>query len=201
VTRLHRNMNVAGVVVSFAAFLAAVPMLWNDLIGWGDLAILAALYLLSGIGITVGFHRLLTDRAFETYRAVRYAFAVLGSIAVQGPVIGWVADHRKHHAFTDEDGDPHSPHVGHEGRDGWRGALRGLWHAHAGWLFEYDSGEGAERHAPDPLEDRGSTEDRSTNVFWFSLISLASPGTTTTTPSRARPGTGCAGGRSTPAAC
>jgi stearoyl-CoA desaturase (Delta-9 desaturase) len=86
--------------------------LWNRVIGWTDLAVLLALYLLSGFGITVGFHRLLTHRAFETYRPVKYLFAVLGTVAVQGPVIGWVADHRKHHAFTDAEGDPHSPHVG-----------------------------------------------------------------------------------------
>jgi stearoyl-CoA desaturase (delta-9 desaturase) len=118
-------------------------------------AILIALYLLSGLGITVGFHRLLTHRAFETFRPIRYGFALLGTAAVQGPVIGWVADHRKHHAFTDAEGDPHSPHVGHGGGDGWRGALRGLWHAHLGWLFEYASGQEAERYAPDLLEDRG----------------------------------------------
>jgi stearoyl-CoA desaturase (Delta-9 desaturase) len=152
-TRLHRNVNLAAVIVPFVAFLVAIPLLWNSLIGWTDVAVLVALYLLSGLGITVGFHRLLTHRAFETYRPIKYVFAVLGSVAVQGPVIGWVADHRKHHAFTDEEGDPHSPHVGHG--DGWRGALRGLWHAHVGWLFEYGSGKDAQRFAPDLLEDRG----------------------------------------------
>jgi stearoyl-CoA desaturase (delta-9 desaturase) len=155
VTRLHRNANVAAVILPFGAFLVAVPLLWNSVVGWTDLVILLVLYLLSGLGITVGFHRLLTHRSFETYRPVRYAFALLGTMAVQGPVIGWVADHRKHHAFTDEEGDPHSPHVGHGGGDGWRGTLRGLWHAHVGWLFEYASGQDAERFAPDLLEDRG----------------------------------------------
>jgi stearoyl-CoA desaturase (delta-9 desaturase) len=155
VTRLHRNVNLAAVVLPFAAFLACLPLLWNSLVGWSDLAIMIALYLLSGLGITVGFHRLLTHRAFETYRPIRYAFALLGTLAVQGPVIGWVADHRKHHAFTDEEGDPHSPHVGHGAGGGWRGTLRGLWHAHLGWLLEYPSGQEAERYAPDLLEDRG----------------------------------------------
>jgi stearoyl-CoA desaturase (Delta-9 desaturase) len=82
VSRLHRNINVAAVIVPFLAFLMAVPLLWNDLIGWTDLAILLALYLLSGFGITVGFHRLLTHRAFETYRPVKYLFAVLGTFKV-----------------------------------------------------------------------------------------------------------------------
>ena len=70
------------------------------------------MYLLTAIGITVGFHRLLTHRSFQTSKPLEYTFAVLGSMAVQGPVIAWVADHRKHHAHTDEEGDPHSPHVG-----------------------------------------------------------------------------------------
>ena len=73
------------------------------------------MYLLTAVGITVGFHRLLTHRSFQTSKPLEYTFAVLGSMAVQGPVIAWVADHRKHHAHTDEEGDPHSPHVGHDG--------------------------------------------------------------------------------------
>jgi stearoyl-CoA desaturase (delta-9 desaturase) len=152
-TRLHRNINVAAVIVPFLAFLAAIPLLWNSLVGWTDLAILAVVYFATAAGITVGFHRLLTHRAFETYRPAKYLFAVLGSMAVQGPVIAWVADHRKHHAHTDEEGDPHSPHVGHGG--GLLGTLRGLWHAHLGWLFTHHSGAEARRYAPDLLEDRG----------------------------------------------
>ena len=162
-------MNVAAVVLPFAAFLISIPLLWNKLVGWTDLAILLALYLLSGFGITVGFHRLLTHRAFETYRPVKYLFAVLGTFAVQGPVIGWVADHRRHHAFTDAEGDPHSPHVGHGG--GWRGKLRGLWHAHVGWLFDHPTGQEAERYAPDLIEDRGMVWI-SRNFPWIVLASL-----------------------------
>jgi stearoyl-CoA desaturase (delta-9 desaturase) len=152
VTRLHRNVNIGAVVLPFVAFLVAIPLLWNDLVRPADLAILAAMYFVTALGITVGFHRLLTHRSFETYRPVKYALAVLGTMAVQGDVIKWVADHRRHHAHTDEEGDPHSPHVGHGG--GLRGALRGLYHAHFGWLFVH-SGSEAERHAPDLLEDPG----------------------------------------------
>jgi stearoyl-CoA desaturase (delta-9 desaturase) len=148
-------MNIGGVVLPFIAFLIAIPALWNSLVGWTDLVIFISLYLITGLGITVGFHRLFTHRAFETYRPIKYLIAVLGSMAVQGPVIGWVADHRKHHAHTDEEGDPHSPHIGHGGGAGWRGTLRGLWHAHVGWLIEYNSGTDAKRYAPDLLEDRG----------------------------------------------
>ena len=85
-------------------------------------------YLLTGVGITVGFHRLFTHRSFQTSRPVRYAFAVLGQMAVEGPVVAWVADHRKHHQFSDREGDPHSPHAGYG--DGVRESIRGLWHAH-----------------------------------------------------------------------
>ena len=126
-------MNLTAVVLPFAAFLAAIVLLWNAWVGPTDLAILAVMYVPTGLGITIGYHRLLTHRAFDAPKPVRYALAVLGSMAVQGPVIDWVADHRKHHAFADEEGDPHSPH-GHGG--GFKGAVRGLWYAHMGWLLE-----------------------------------------------------------------
>src|SRR5262245_23334705 len=167
-TRLHRNINIGAVVLPFAAFLSAIPMLWNELIGWVDLSLMAVMYFFTALGITVGFHRLLTHRAFATYKPIQYAFAVLGSMAVEGPVIGWVSDHRKHHAHTDVEGDPHSPHLGQE--PGLRGALRGLWHAHLGWwMNDHPTAEGAERYAPDLLDDRGM---RTINRL-FALIVLA----------------------------
>src|SRR5919109_3244423 len=97
-TRAHRNINIAAVVLPFAAFLAAVPMLWNELVGPLDLILLVAIYAVSTIGITVGYHRLLTHRAFATHKWVEYTYAILCSLAVEGPVIGWVPAHRKHHA-------------------------------------------------------------------------------------------------------
>ena len=151
-TRAHRNVNIAAVVLPFVAFIAAIPMLWNELVGWTDLALFVVMYFLTTIGVTVGFHRLLTHRAFQTYKPVEYLFAALGSMAVEGPVIGWVSDHRRHHAHADADGDPHSPH-GHG--DGFAGTLHGLWHAHLGWLFDHPTAQGAEKYAPDLLEDRG----------------------------------------------
>jgi stearoyl-CoA desaturase (delta-9 desaturase) len=146
-------VNVAAVVVPFAALFVAVPLLWNHLVGVTDLAVLATMYLACGLGITVGFHRLLTHRSFVTYRPIQYLLAVLGSMAVQGPVIGWVADHRKHHAHADEEGDPHSPHVGRG--PGVRGVLAGLWHAHVGWLFTHQGRAERRRYAPDLMEDPG----------------------------------------------
>ena len=107
------------------------------------------MYLITAIGITVGFHRLLTHRSFQTSKPLEYTFAVLGTMAVQGPVLSWVADHRKHHAHTDKEGDPHSPHVGHgEG-------LRGFWHAHTGWLMETQGRADWKKYAKDLYEDDG----------------------------------------------
>jgi stearoyl-CoA desaturase (Delta-9 desaturase) len=151
--RVEKTVNLGAVVLPFLATVAAVPLLWNRLVSTNDLAIATAMYLLTAIGITVGFHRLLTHRSFQTSKPLEYAFAVLGSMAVQGPVISWVADHRKHHAHTDEEGDPHSPHVGHEG--GVRGVLAGLWHAHTGWLMSTQGRADWKRYAPDLYEDRG----------------------------------------------
>jgi stearoyl-CoA desaturase (delta-9 desaturase) len=171
-TRAHRNVNIAAVIVPFLAFLAAIPLLWNSLIGWSDLVIFAVIYPLTALGVTIGFHRMLTHRAFETYRPIKYLLAVLGSMSVQGDVISWVSDHRKHHAFTDEEGDPHSPHVGHG--DGALAGLRGLFHAHVGWLFLHHSGAEAKRFSPDLLEDPGMRKI-SKNFIPIVLLSLLLP--------------------------
>jgi stearoyl-CoA desaturase (Delta-9 desaturase) len=162
-SRTARNVNLAGVIVPFVAFLGALALLWNRAVGPLDLGILAGMYLLAGVGVTVGFHRLLTHRAFETHRPLKYVLAVLGSLSVQGPVITWVADHRKHHAHTDEEGDPHSPHVGHGS------GLRGLLHAHVGWLMNSMGRAERRRYAPELMEDAGMRRiNRS-----FELIVLA----------------------------
>jgi stearoyl-CoA desaturase (Delta-9 desaturase) len=168
VTRLERNVNIAAVVVPFGGVIAAALLLWDHFLGVGDVVVFAVMYVLSATGITVGFHRLLTHRAFQTHGWLRYALAIFGSMAVQGPVIDWVADHRKHHTFTDEDGDPHSPHVGVG--SGLGGMLRGLWHAHTGWLFSTHGQASSKRFARDLVEDPGM---RRINRG-FPLIALAS---------------------------
>ena len=112
-SRAERTANLMGVVVPFLGVLAAIVLLWNRAVDVIDLAIMAVMYLITAVGITVGFHRLLTHRAFQTHAWLERTFAVLGSLSVQGSVMDWVADHRKHHAHTDREGDPHSPHVGH----------------------------------------------------------------------------------------
>ncbi len=151
--KAEKIANLGAVILPFAATIAAAVLFWNRLVTPGDLVIAAAMYLLTAVGITVGFHRLLTHRSFQTPKPVEYVFAVLGSMAVQGPVISWVADHRKHHAHTDEDGDPHSPHVGHDG--GVRGMFAGLWHAHTGWLMSTQGRADWKRYARDLNEDKG----------------------------------------------
>jgi stearoyl-CoA desaturase (Delta-9 desaturase) len=149
-TKLEKYVNLVAVVVPFVAFAAAVTLTWGDFAGGTDMAILAGMYLFSAFGITIGYHRLLTHRAFDAPRPVKYALAIMGQTAVQGPVVDWVADHRKHHAFTDEEGDPHSPH-GHGG--GFKGALHGLYHAHMGWLFVTQGRADRHRYARDLMDD------------------------------------------------
>jgi stearoyl-CoA desaturase (Delta-9 desaturase) len=170
-TRAHRISNLVAVVLPFVAFLLAVVLLWNKAIGWSDVAIFAVFYVVTGFGITIGYHRLFTHRAFETSTPMRVGLAIAGSMAVEGSVITWVADHRKHHAFADEDGDPHSPHVNAE--DGWRGALKGLWHAHVGWMLSDSHGRAsAHRYAPDLVKDRPIRWVNSTFFFWIALTLL-----------------------------
>jgi stearoyl-CoA desaturase (Delta-9 desaturase) len=152
-TRAGKLVNLGAVVVPFAATIAAIALLWNRAVSWHDLALFAGMYLITALGITVGFHRMLTHRSFRTHKATEYVVATLGSMAVQGSVIAWVADHRKHHAHTDTEGDPHSPHVGHG--DGVIGVLRGLWHAHMGWLLSEHGRADWKRYAPDLYEDPG----------------------------------------------
>jgi stearoyl-CoA desaturase (delta-9 desaturase) len=123
----------------------------GNLLNWRDLLVLAVTYVGVGTGITVGFHRLLTHRSFKCNRWLRAGFAALGSAAAEGPVIDWVATHRKHHQFSDEQGDPHSPHVGHG--DGWRNQLMGLVHAHIGWVFSDMEVADEQRYAKDLLDD------------------------------------------------
>jgi stearoyl-CoA desaturase (delta-9 desaturase) len=153
VSRAHKIGNLFGVTLPLVGFLIAVVLLWGSWVHPHDLVLLVVGYLLTGVGITVGFHRLFTHRAFATKRWVRYAFAILGSMAVEGPVLAWVADHRKHHQFSDQEGDPHSPHL-LGGAGFWNGA-KNLFHAHVGWLFVSEGRAEIAKYVPDLLADRG----------------------------------------------
>lgn len=155
-----------GVAVPLLALVAAVPVAWGWGLSWSDIAIATTLYLVSGFGVTVGFHRYFTHGSFKAKRWLRVTLAVAGSLAIEGPPIIWVADHRRHHAFADREGDPHSP---------WRygptiaGVARGLLFAHIGWLFKRESSN-RERFAPDLLADR----DIRRVDQWFGAIALTS---------------------------
>ncbi|WP_425275850.1 acyl-CoA desaturase [Streptomyces recifensis] len=158
------------VAVPFLALLAAVPLAWHNGLSPVDVALAAVFYLVSGLGITVGFHRYFTHGSFKARRPLRIALAVAGSLAVQGPLFTWVADHRKHHRYSDRDGDPHSP---------WRygrtpGALaKGMFHAHLGWLFDTDHAPAAQ-YAPD-LERDPALRLVSRGFGVFAGLSLALP--------------------------
>ncbi len=151
--RIDKYANLVAVFGPFAALAALIPVAArHDLFHWQDAVVFAVMYILCGFGITVGYHRLLTHRAFQTYKPVEYAFAVLGSLAIQGGPLDWVADHRKHHAHTDVEGDPHSPHLS---GSGIRGAVSGLWHAHVGWTWRAHGCAAWDRYAGELNEDRG----------------------------------------------
>jgi stearoyl-CoA desaturase (delta-9 desaturase) len=164
-----------------SAVVTAVPPLllllaiwfgWGGVVHWQDLVVLVVMYQLVGLGVTVGFHRLFTHRSFKTGSALRVAFAALGSAAVEGPIIEWVANHRRHHRFSDAEGDPHSPHVGHG--TGFVGALRGLFYAHIGWVFRDAEVADEERYARDLLRDPAIRFVDRTFVLWV-LAGLALP--------------------------
>ena len=162
--KLDRFLTGVVTVLPVLGLLLVAWQLWGNALGWSDLVVFAVMYLATGLGVTVGFHRLLTHRAFKTGKVVRFVLAGLGSAAVEGPVISWVADHRKHHAFSDRPGDPHSPHVEHG--HGLKGALRGLVHAHVGWLFIHTHRGRKTRYAPDLLKDPVVSKVNDTFLWW-----------------------------------
>jgi stearoyl-CoA desaturase (delta-9 desaturase) len=164
---LDRTLTGLVTVLPFVGLLIAGWQLWNWWLHWYDLVAFFAVYIPTGIGITVGFHRLFTHRSFKTGPITRGVLGALGSAAIEGPLISWVADHRKHHTFSDEEGDPHSPHVDHAG-------LRGLFHAHVGWLFLHDQRALKTRYAPDLLADPVSVFINRT-FFWWVLAGFIVP--------------------------
>lgn len=157
-------------LVPFAALLIAVPLVWGWGMTWIDLALAAAFYVFATLGVTVGYHRYFTHGAFKASRPLRVGLAIAGSMAVQGSVIFWVASHRRHHAFADREGDPHSPWLFGTSPSA---LLRGFWHAHMGWMFSREV-TNADRFAPDLVADR---DLRVVNrYFWLWItLSLALP--------------------------
>jgi stearoyl-CoA desaturase (delta-9 desaturase) len=163
---------VTGLLVlgPLAAVAVAAPLLWHRGLGVRDIVLFVVLYAVTGHGVTVGFHRMFTHRGFTAKRPLKIALAVAGSMAIEGSVVSWVANHRRHHVHSDGPEDPHSPHT--SGR-GLLGQVRGFGHAHVGWLFKGDS-TSAERYAPDLLKDRDVAVV--SKLFpVFALASLALP--------------------------
>jgi stearoyl-CoA desaturase (Delta-9 desaturase) len=149
-TATEQALVVVFMVVPVLALAAAVPLAWGWGLTWLDVVLAVVFYYLTGLGVTVGFHRYFTHSSFKAKRPLRIALAVIGSTAFQGGVIGWVADHRRHHAFSDKEGDPHSPWLFGTGP---AAMIRGFWHAHMGWILGRDR-TNARRFAPDLLADR-----------------------------------------------
>ncbi|GAB3235858.1 acyl-CoA desaturase [Glycomyces halotolerans] len=139
-------------LVPMAALAAAVPLAWTTgLLSWTDIGLTVLFYVLTLHGVTAGYHRLFTHGSYRPNRPLKIAMAILGSMSVQGPVIGWVADHRRHHAYSDKEGDPHSPWL--FGTSAWA-LTKGFWHSHVGWMFQRHNTTNEKRFAPDLLRDR-----------------------------------------------
>src|SRR5262249_42614548 len=123
---------------------------------WLHLALFLSMYVLTAVGVTVGYHRYFTHKSFRTTRPVQCLLAILGSMAVEGPVLKWAAMHRFHHQHSDKPGDPHSPHTHHDHDDhgpGFLGVIKGFWHAHMGWMF-LPAPKDLHRYVPDLSTDR-----------------------------------------------
>jgi stearoyl-CoA desaturase (delta-9 desaturase) len=151
-SRVSQVVTLVAVVVPPLGLLSAMGLLWGVAFHWIDLALLAGLYLLCAFGTTIGFHRYFTHKGFETGPVVKATLAILGCMTMQGPITQWVTDHRKHHAMSDQEGDPHSPHVGHG--DGPWGSVKGFVHAHVGWMFTNMGMEQGREYGRDLYEDR-----------------------------------------------
>jgi len=164
---IDRIATVTVVAVPTLMLVLGVVFGWGGVLHPSDMIALALTYAVTVVGIGVGFHRLFTHRSFKTGPVVRAGLAIFGSAAAEGPVIEWVATHRRHHQFSDEEGDPHSPHAGHE--TGWLGAFKGLFHAHIGWMFGPPLRADEDRYAKDLRADPLVTWISRTFVIWVAL--------------------------------
>jgi stearoyl-CoA desaturase (delta-9 desaturase) len=162
--------NLVAIVLPFAGLIVGIVALWGWGFSWTHLGVLVGMYLATGLGITIGYHRLFTHKSFETNRVFKAVFAVLGSMAVEGPLFTWVATHRRHHQHSDNEQDPHSPHLhGH----GFTGLLKGMWHSHCGWVFDRTYPR-LNAYIPDLMKSRLLTWISKTFPLWV-LIGLLLP--------------------------
>ncbi|MDI2126752.1 acyl-CoA desaturase [Yinghuangia seranimata] len=155
--------------IPFVALVAAVPVMWGWGLSWLDVVLAVVMYAITGHGITIGFHRYFTHGSFKANRGVRVALGIAGNMAVQGPLVRWVADHRKHHKFSDQEGDPHSPW---KYGSGVRSLAKGMWWAHMGWLFDTEQTD-QNKYAPDLLKDRDLVRVSRQFPFWVAVSLLA----------------------------
>lgn len=165
VSAVQRIGTLLTVILPFIGLVVAVYSFWGWGVTWVDLTILGVMYVATGVGITIGFHRLFTHRSFETVRPVKLTLAVLGSMAVEGPLLEWVATHRRHHQHSDQKEDPHSPHRFGES---FFAVLAGWWHAHVGWIFE-PAPPDLDRYVRDLRKDESLTYIHRLFVLWVAL--------------------------------
>lgn len=160
-----RTAVLLSVALPFLGFLAGIVTFWGHGVSWLQLGLMLGMYLVTAVGVTAGFHRLFTHRSFETIRPIKLLLGVMGSMAVQGPLIKWVAVHRRHHHHSDTEGDPHSPHLHGSGLPAM---LRGIWHAHTGWLFAPDAPD-LYRYVADLMADRSTRAISALFPLWVAL--------------------------------
>jgi stearoyl-CoA desaturase (delta-9 desaturase) len=170
--RLAKVLTLVITIVPFLGLVVGLRLAWGGISAL-DLGLLIGLYCISILGVTIGYHRQLTHGGFDTPAWLRVTLAIMGSLAVEGSVIRWVADHRRHHMFTDRLGDPHSPHLVDE--EGFKGVVKGLWHAHIGWFFVEETTV-VPRFAPDLLKDRGIRVVSDLFPLWAILSFALAPG-------------------------
>jgi stearoyl-CoA desaturase (delta-9 desaturase) len=159
------------IVVPLIAVAAIVPVTWGWGLHWRDIVIASVFYVITGFGITVGFHRYFTHGSFRAKRPLRIALGIMGSLAVEGPLIRWVADHRKHHKYSDQEGDPHSPWAY---GDSVGGLTKGMYHAHLGWLFDEEQTP-QRQYAPDLLNDKDIVRISRHFPTWVAVSTLLPP--------------------------
>jgi stearoyl-CoA desaturase (Delta-9 desaturase) len=165
-TSIEKYTHLAAVVLPFVGLLAAMALLWGNHFGWTELVLLVVFYLISAVGITVGYHRYFTHKSFETVGPIKFLLAVFGAMALEGPVLQWVAQHRKHHQHSDDENDPHSPH--HHGTGFWN-MIRGAWHAHVGWILVKADESKLSRYVVDLTQSKMIRWMNQTFLIWAAL--------------------------------